>query len=320
VGGAFTVAERSAAGRAVAAVLCRRCLEKNWPEGWTSCRLEPGTTNYDVSRASAVARAAAVALYLLQEGFVDANAATDGEIAWQALRSICSDDKKLADEIGKSWPDLKNMLGDTTFHPARDTSGGWLTRLVTLVRWAASLGRRRGGPPAPVLDPDPWMPGTSPPADPAERAVLASLLTAYTTQFGSYTTLLWQVPALSLTAQSFLLIIVLTAGNGHFAKLTAAVLSIVIALASTRLMHDQRGHAMNHGELALRISRQLRLGSTLGNLQIEDAEPAGADAETVWVSWDHRIYHTWTWALYLFILVDVVALVATIVSLAEHHL
>jgi hypothetical protein len=184
----------------------------------------------------------------------------------------------------------------------------------------AALGRLRPyGPPGPVLDPDPWGPDAPPPTDPAEKAVLASLLTAYTTQFGSYTTLLWQVPALSLTAQSFLLTIVLSAGNGHFAKLTASGLSIVIALASTMLMHDQRGHAMNHGELALRISRQLRLGNTLGNLEIEDAEPTGADAETVWVSWDHRIYHTWTWALYLFLIVDVVVFVPTFFELFQHH-
>ena len=37
----------------------------------------------------------------------------------------------------------------------------------------------------------------------------AALLAVYAGQFGSYTTLLWQVPALSLTAQAFLFTIAL---------------------------------------------------------------------------------------------------------------
>jgi len=42
-----------------------------------------------------------------------------------------------------------------------------------------------------------------------DRDNLLSLLSVYTTQFASYTTLLWQVPALGLAAQAFLMTIVL---------------------------------------------------------------------------------------------------------------
>jgi hypothetical protein len=51
-------------------------------------------------------------------------------------------------------------------------------------------------------------------------------------QYASYTTLLWQVPALSLTAQAFLLTLALGHGNGTSAKVIAAALSGVISAAS----------------------------------------------------------------------------------------
>jgi len=39
------------------------------------------------------------------------------------------------------------------------------------------------------------------------------------------------------------------------------VLSAFIAFASSRLMHDQRGHAINDGELARKLSETLALGA-----------------------------------------------------------
>jgi hypothetical protein len=127
--------------------------------------------------------------------------------------------------------------------------------------------------------------------------------------------LLWQVPALSLTAQAFLLTLALSHDNGNLAKVIASVLSMLIALASGRLMHDQRGHAINHGELALRVSRELRpLAPQLGVLNVEDAKPSRTDAETVWVGWDHLIYGVWITTLSLFAVVDAIVLISVIVG------
>ena len=44
---------------------------------------------------------------------------------------------------------------------------------------------------------------------------LTSLLGVYASRYASYTTLLWQVPALSLTAQAFLLTIALSRGRSE---------------------------------------------------------------------------------------------------------
>ena len=56
--------------------------------------------------------------------------------------------------------------------------------------------------------PDPWEPSEAVKnliEGKWQRGDLVSLLGVYAGQAGSYTTLLWQVPALSFTGQSFLL-------------------------------------------------------------------------------------------------------------------
>ncbi len=145
---------------------------------------------------------------------------------------------------------------------------------------------------------------------------LVGLLGAYGTQFGSYTTLLWQVPALSLTAQSFLMTIALGSGNTSLARLIASVLSAIVAWASFALMHDQRGHAINHGELARRISAKLDLKELLGYLEETDAKPAKADAETVWTAWDHSIYAVWKGCMVLFFVVDVLVIISALAGVS----
>jgi hypothetical protein len=133
---------------------------------------------------------------------------------------------------------------------------------------------------------------------------LVSLLGVYAGQFGSYTTLLWQVPALGLTAQSFLLTIALQAGNGRLARILVCALSAVIAVASSALMHNQRGRAINHGELLRRLSEQLALTDLLGgSLEINDAVPKKTTAQNIWAV-DRVIYHGWKWCMYLFIIAD----------------
>jgi hypothetical protein len=58
----------------------------------------------------------------------------------------------------------------------------------------------------------------------------------------TFDTMLWQVPALSLTAQAFLLVIALGSGSGHLARIAAGLLSAVTALMSAQLLLRQRLH------------------------------------------------------------------------------
>jgi hypothetical protein len=143
---------------------------------------------------------------------------------------------------------------------------------------------------------------------------LISLLGVYATQYASYTTLLWQVPALSLTAQAFLLTLALGHGNGTSAKIIAAALSGVISAASYALMHDQRFHANYYGELARRVSGCLDLGRYLGGaLIIGDEGMEENDAEALWI-WRGpseviapragRMFAVWKGCMLIFLFVD----------------
>jgi hypothetical protein len=144
---------------------------------------------------------------------------------------------------------------------------------------------------------------------------MVALLNVYTTQFGSFTTLLWQVPALGLTAQAFLMTIVLGAASssiGDGARYAAAGLSIIIALAAMDLMHDQRARAINHAELAKRISYRLSLtNKVLGeSFGLDDAVPKqDTDAQNVWTT-NHVIYAGWQICMALFAIVDVLVIIS----------
>ena len=144
----------------------------------------------------------------------------------------------------------------------------------------------------------------------ASLIVLVTLLNVYTAQFGSYTTLLWQVPALGLTAQAFLLMIAMGAGSSDAARYTAAALSIIIAVASWNLMHYQRGRAINQAELAKRVSYELSLQDLLGGFQVEDGIPTRADAVRVWAV-DHAMYMVWRLCMVVFVLADVAVIIST---------
>lgn len=137
-----------------------------------------------------------------------------------------------------------------------------------------------------------------------------SLLGAYAGQFGSYTTLLWQVPALGLTAQAFLLTIALMNTTTSGARIIACALSMIIAIASGFLMHNQRGRAVNHAELLRRLSAKLELGKFLeGPLELDDAVPSRTSAQNIWAV-DHLIYHGWILCMELFFAADVLIILA----------
>lgn len=160
-----------------------------------------------------------------------------------------------------------------------------------------------------------------------------NLLGVYATQFGSYTTLLWQVPALSLTAQSFLLTIAVGSASSNYARLISSGLSIIIALSSYALMHDQRGHAINYGEISKRLSAELGLAQYM--LDQDDAVPRTTDAVLLWADQgagsqypriakifkpasrfirSSPMYAVWRVCMLLFLLADILVIYSTLMG------
>jgi hypothetical protein len=60
----------------------------------------------------------------------------------------------------------------------------------------------------------------------------------------NFDVMVWQVPALALTAQAFLMTIALGPGTGHLARVGAGLLSALAALMSVQLLLRQRVHEL----------------------------------------------------------------------------
>jgi hypothetical protein len=295
-----------AAEQAVAAVLIRYVRSAEW---WQ----EIIWRDTDMIGGLAALLAVAHALACREE---PRDAIRDGKEALRHLRHRIQASQR--DALIAYCGAFETILGPPV--PARVN---WRTRAGKVTAgpakvWRAVFTSRRQQGDETALDPDPWW-AQGDPVSLTTPDAWASLLAAYASQFGSYTTMLWQVPALGLTAQAFLMTIALGSDSSNVARVIAALLSVIISVASTQLMHDQRGHAMNHGEVALRISRKLQLAKDIGGVQIEDAKPKRADAETVWAAVDHRIYHIWTQFLILFIMADAVIIGLVIASAVAHR-
>ena len=80
-----------------------------------------------------------------------------------------------------------------------------------------------------------------PDTHPSEDVLLAQyqLVAARRQNFDA---MVWQVPALALTAQAFLMTIALGTGIGHLARIAAGLLSALAALMSVQLLLRQRIH------------------------------------------------------------------------------
>ena len=94
------------------------------------------------------------------------------------------------------------------------------------------------------------------------------------------------------------------------ARIIACVLSMIIAIASTFLMHNQRGRAINHAELLRRLSAMLGLSDFLhGSVELDDAVPKKTNAQNVWAV-DHWIYAGWIACMILFGVADILIILA----------
>ena len=137
--------------------------------------------------------------------------------------------------------------------------------------------------------------------------VQAALLAVYAGQFGSYTTLLWQVPALSLTAQAFLFTIALARDVNPGARVLTGILSVVTSLMSIYLILSHRIHAERQGRVAVDLA--LQLGAQRG------PEKFHRGAAGVWAGVNRGSFALWNLGLGLFGMVGLGAAIAGLLEL-----
>lgn len=135
----------------------------------------------------------------------------------------------------------------------------------------------------------------------------AALLGIYAGQYGSYTNLLWQVPALSLTAQAFLFAIVFSRDASLGARAASGLLSTLASLMSIYLMISHRIRAARYGQVAEDLARQL--GAARGNPE----QHRGAAG--VWSGVNRGSFAFWIAGLGIFGFVGLTAAAISLVSL-----
>lgn len=156
------------------------------------------------------------------------------------------------------------------------------------------------------------------PPDPSklDPNILASVYQSLTARRLGYDTLMWQVPALSLTAQAFLFTIALSSGSSPWARIVASGLSFIIAIISMQLMAKHRFHEEIDGKLAEKLEGELQLNSLLGFTPhakpLERAQVVGVRS-----NWYIRqsSYRIWRLGLALFALAALGLIAVTIFSL-----
>ncbi|MEO7002121.1 MAG: hypothetical protein ABI068_09870 [Ktedonobacterales bacterium] len=97
-----------------------------------------------------------------------------------------------------------------------------------------------------------------------DSTLQAALYQVVATRRLGYDTLIWQVPALGLTAQAFLFTTALTSPINNPARLIAAALALVIALISMQLMSKHRYHEEIDARLLEKLEKNLKLADVLG--------------------------------------------------------
>ena len=118
----------------------------------------------------------------------------------------------------------------------------------------------------------------------------------------AYDSMMWQTPALGLTAQAFLLTIALSSGNSVAGRRIAALLALVVALISMQLMAKHRKLELIDSRFLERIERDaLVLCSVLGVVPHSKPESRAPHADVVLRWWDRKSsYAIWMGGLAMF--------------------
>ena len=100
--------------------------------------------------------------------------------------------------------------------------------------------------------------------DAAERELLLAVYEAVTARRNTYDSLFWEVPALSLTAQAFLMTIALGPDTARGARVIAAAVGFLMALISVQLFTKHRALERLNSQMAELCERKLGIDRVLG--------------------------------------------------------
>jgi hypothetical protein len=159
-------------------------------------------------------------------------------------------------------------------------------------------------PPQPPPQPQPAQPQPQQQPPKADRDAVLAVYNRMSARHQSHVTIMWQAPALGLTAQAFLLAISLSADAAGAARAGAAALGCVVVLMSMQLMAKHRIISRRDDQAIRELEAELGVTSPL------DAMPLSPSL------WGGRLssYLVWQAGLALFAAVDVVVLGAVLVE------
>ena len=154
------------------------------------------------------------------------------------------------------------------------------------------------------------MPTRSQGSDTSPEAALPTdvLLGAYaavTARRTSFDTMMWQVPALAMTAQAFLLTIALGNGSARISREIAAVLAMFLSIMSMQLMAKHRFLENVDNQLSERLEHSLGVAGGAGTVP-HGTIPVRAGGLALRLPWWIRLssYRLWLGGLALFAVAD----------------
>lgn len=116
--------------------------------------------------------------------------------------------------------------------------------------------------------------------------------------------LVWQVPVLSMTAQSFLFTIALGAGTTPVARTIACALSFTISVMSANLMIRHRGFELS-------TAKWLETFESDNKVRLHHGRPPVYDGPAVLRVLNRSAYRMWLWGLVVFGLAAILTAVFT---------
>lgn len=157
--------------------------------------------------------------------------------------------------------------------------------------------------------------GASPPGGRAEgQDTVYSVIAARRT---TYDTLMWQVPALGLTAQAFLLTVALGPNSSDVARYLTGALSIVLSLVAIQTMLKHRANERTDSMILEEMERDMGVTVGAGGRPHQAPRPRGRAIGNEWIDgpWERRrSANLWVASLLCFALAGLAAMALTLVD------